>query len=241
MKIFTSVAQMKLAHLVQGQLVRTLGYFIRDDGGQGLYYIDPAYEEVDDLSDHELANGAFAVLQHNNLFNVLQYGANSVLNSAPNFEAARDDAPSDSPVFVPEGTYEITGTVTGNFFSIGPVTIDTGTVNIIRDLMVSAPSVPNLQDGDYTLLITDAEQTIHKASGDAGETVTIPSNASVAFPLGTMICFQNEGGDDLSIAINSDTLTGNDGIPGTKTLGDEQTAVAHKLTATTWKYSASDA
>jgi len=104
------------------------------------------------------------------------------------------------------------------------------------------PSVSelNVQNGNYTLLITDKGKTIQKESGGAGETITIPANASVAFPLGTMIGISNDGTGDLSVAITTDVLEGTDGATGTRTLGDHHEAVIRKMTATKWKYVASD-
>lgn len=115
-------------------------------------------------------------------------------------------------------------------------TDDTGVDQVID------PSVStiNEQNGSYTLLISDKGKTIHKASGGAGETYTVPANASVAYATGTLIAFQNDGGGDLTIAITTDTLTGTDGATGSRTLGDNHTAVIQKMTATTWKYAASD-
>jgi hypothetical protein len=101
-------------------------------------------------------------------------------------------------------------------------------------------SALNTQNVNYTLVMGDIGKTIHKASGGAGETITIPANASVAFPIGTMISISNEGGGDLSVAITTDTMTGTDGTTGTKTLGNNHVAVIQKMTATTWKYAASD-
>lgn len=97
----------------------------------------------------------------------------------------------------------------------------------------------NVQNANYTLALTDAAKTVRKESGGAGETYTIPANASVAFPIGTIIEIQNDGGGDLSIAITTDTLeewgTGN---TGTRTLPDNNKAIIEKSTATLWKYSA---
>ena len=94
------------------------------------------------------------------------------------------------------------------------------------------------QNGNYTLLLTDAGRMIYKSSGGAGETITIPANSSVAFPIGTAIEIVNDGGGDLSIAITTDTLeefvTGN---TGTRTLADNGKAVIEKVTATKWKIS----
>jgi len=96
----------------------------------------------------------------------------------------------------------------------------------------------NTQNGNYTLVLADAGKRIYKASGGAGETYTIPANASVAFPVGTIIEMINDGGGDLSIAITSDTLeqlgTSN---TGTRTLGDNGKAVIEKVASTTWKIS----
>lgn len=98
------------------------------------------------------------------------------------------------------------------------------------------PSLINTQDGDYELVLTDASKTIHKASGGAGETITIPANASVAFPLGTLIAIENDGGGTLTVAITSDTLTwSQDNTTGSRTLADGGALVIQKMTATTWK------
>jgi hypothetical protein len=96
----------------------------------------------------------------------------------------------------------------------------------------------NTQNGNYPLVLSDAGKTIRKASGGAGETITIPANSSVAFPIGTIIQIHNDGGGDLSIAITTDTLeqwaTGN---TGTRTLADNNKAVLEKVASTTWKIS----
>lgn len=67
--------------------------------------------------------------------NVLDYGAvgNGVANDTAAFNAAIAAAGSQS-IYVPEGTYLITGTVTGSFFSYGGVTISGGSVVSIVDL-----------------------------------------------------------------------------------------------------------
>lgn len=94
------------------------------------------------------------------------------------------------------------------------------------------------QNGNYTLILGDAGKIIRKASGGAGETITIPANASVAFPIGTVIEIINDGGGNLSIAITTDTLeeyvTGN---TGTRTLADNGKAIIEKVTSTLWKIS----
>lgn len=93
----------------------------------------------------------------------------------------------------------------------------------------------NAQAGNYTLVLTDAGKTIYKASGGAGETITIPANGSVAFPVGTQIDIVNNGGGDLTIAITTDTLSWVvGGAIGSRTLGDHGWAVIKKVAATEW-------
>ena len=93
----------------------------------------------------------------------------------------------------------------------------------------------NTQNGNYTLVLTDAGKTIAKASGGAGETITIPENGSVAFPIGTQIDIVNDGGGDLTIAITTDTLQWVIGkATGSRTLADGGWAVIKKITSTKW-------
>ena len=102
------------------------------------------------------------------------------------------------------------------------------------------PSVSPIEDktANYTLVLADKGKTIRATSGTL--TFTIPANSSVAYPIGTLISFDNDSGNNLTIAITTDTLEGTDGVSGSKTLGDHDTAVIQKVTATKWKYAASD-
>ena len=96
----------------------------------------------------------------------------------------------------------------------------------------------NTQNGNYTLVLADAGKIIRKASGGAGETITIPANSSVAFPIGTVVVIHNDGGGNLSIAITTDTLEEwASGSTGTRTLSDNGKAVLEKATSTLWKIS----
>jgi hypothetical protein len=96
-----------------------------------------------------------------------------------------------------------------------------------------------IKNTSYTLALVDAGTQIYKASGGAGETITIPANASIAFPIGTIIEIVNDGGGDLSIAITTDTLeVFGSGDTGTQTLPDNNKAIIEKVAAALWKYSA---
>ncbi len=106
------------------------------------------------------------------------------------------------------------------------------------DLIAVEPILQNVQNGNYTLVLGDAPKHIYKASGGAGETITIPANASVAFPIGTAIPIVNQGGGDLSIAITSDVMQlEGAGTTGTRTLADDGIATILKVTATLWMIS----
>jgi hypothetical protein len=97
----------------------------------------------------------------------------------------------------------------------------------------------NPQTGNYTLVLADAGKEIYHASGaGAGDTYTIPANASVAFPVGTVIVITNDASDTLAIAITSDTLvlTGTTST-GSRTLGQNGQATISKKTSTRWHIS----
>jgi hypothetical protein len=98
----------------------------------------------------------------------------------------------------------------------------------------------NEQNGNYTFVLSDANNIVAKLSGGAGETYTIPANASVPFPVGTIIAVSNDGGDDLTIVITTDTLEGTDGTTGSRTLTNNNTATLEKLTTTKWRYTSTD-
>ena len=99
----------------------------------------------------------------------------------------------------------------------------------------------NSQSAAYTLVLTDAGKHIYHPVGDANaRTYTIPANASVAYPIGTVISFINMTSQVVSIAITSDTMYfSSAGTTGTRSLAIYGSATAIKITATTWLISGS--
>ena len=94
----------------------------------------------------------------------------------------------------------------------------------------------NSQSTNYTLVLADAGKTIlHPISDNSARTFTIPSNASVAYPVGTVVIFVNLV-NTLTIAINSDTLylASGSGTAGSRSLASFGVASALKVAATTW-------
>jgi hypothetical protein len=66
-------------------------------------------------------------------------------------------------------------------------------------------------------------------------TYTIPANASVAYPVGTVLTITNIFAGNLSIAITTDTLTlAGTTTTGTRTLAQNGIATALKVTSTSW-------
>ena len=90
----------------------------------------------------------------------------------------------------------------------------------------------NSGSGTYTIIAGDAGKHIYTS---ATRTVTIPSNASVAFPIGTTIAFISGSGATTTIAITSDTLRlAGTGATGSKTLSPFGMATAVKILSTSW-------
>lgn len=85
--------------------------------------------------------------------------------------------------------------------------------------------------GGLTLALTDAGGVIRLTSGN----LTIPANASIAFPVGTTIVVANRSGAARTIAITTDTLyLAGVGTTGTRTLADFGVATLIKDTSTQW-------
>lgn len=111
-------------------------------------------------------------------------------------------------------------------FSEGGTAYDVGYRNIPQ----------NSQSVNYTAVLADAgKHILHPNGGGAGDTFTIPANASVAYDIGTVITFVNRDSNAVSIAINTDTLIlAGTTTTGTRTLAQNGIATAIKVEATTW-------
>jgi hypothetical protein len=96
----------------------------------------------------------------------------------------------------------------------------------------------NDQTTTYGIVLTDAGKHIHKG-GTGAFTVTIPANASVAFPIGSAITFINSAASGaMTIAITTDTMRlAGAGTTGSRTLAAYGVATAVKVTSTLWQIS----
>lgn len=119
----------------------------------------------------------------------------------------------------------------------------TGTLSDQTDLQAAldakAPAgIPqNSQSAAYTLVLSDANKHIlHPSADTTARTMTIPANASVAFPVGTAVTFVNQDAAGvMTIAITTDTMRlAGAGTTGSRTLAANGMATALKITSTEW-------
>jgi hypothetical protein len=88
----------------------------------------------------------------------------------------------------------------------------------------------------YTLALTDSGKHISITTGG----IVIPSNASIAFPIGTAIVLFNNSGSTQAITITTDTLRlAGSASTGSRTLAAYGLATCVKVAATTWVVSGS--
>lgn len=124
---------------------------------------------------------------------------------ATNAAVAASYAPLASPA--------LTGAPTSGGFEIG-----------FRDLPT------NTQGGVYTLALTDRGEAV-LASGN----ITVPANASIAFPVTSAVTIVNNLATTITIAITTDTMTQAGGTnTGTRTLAANGIATLYKKAATSW-------
>ena len=127
--------------------------------------------------------------------------------------------------------FVVTGTgvnVTGNITAIAATATTSGTAASVGYIGMPQQSKAT----SYTTVIGDAGKHVYVT---ATATITIDSNANVAYPIGTSIMFIANTGATATIAINSDTLTlVGTGTTGSRTLAPFGMATAVKVTNTIW-------
>jgi hypothetical protein len=90
---------------------------------------------------------------------------------------------------------------------------------------------------NYTTVLTDAQKhLLHPSADTTARTFTIAANASVAYPIGTMITFVNQNAAGIvTIAITSDTMRlAGAGTTGNRTLAANGICTVLKITTTEW-------
>jgi hypothetical protein len=129
-------------------------------------------------------------------------------------------------------TINTSTSVTGTFAVGQPLTgTGVGTNAVITNVSGTSPN--------FTLTMSVANSAAVSGALTAGPALTIPANAVVPYPIGTVLTFFNDAGVAISagIAINSDTLAwANAGtsLSGTRILPRYGFATATKVTSTKW-------
>jgi hypothetical protein len=138
------------------------------------------------------------------------------------------------------------GTVTNGVYTTGNQTIAgdktfSGTTALaatstINGAVIGFRDVPvTIQNATYSFALADAGKAFGKDNTTA-YTYTIPANASVAFPVGTVITvFNNNATSNITVAITTDTLR----LAGTTTTGSRTVApfalcTLFKVSSTVW-------
>lgn len=152
---------------------------------------------------------------------------NDANSSATTWLSVSRSANTATTIAVTGNTISLTGS-TQLAFS-GPL----NTPNSLAD-EVGFKGVPqNDQSGNYTCVLLDAG--LHIKQNTSSSTITIPANASVAYPIGTVLTFYNNSAGNISIAITSDTLLlAGTASTGTRTLAAVGLATALKVASTAW-------
>jgi hypothetical protein len=110
--------------------------------------------------------------------------------------------------------------------------VATDTWELAGDLEGAAALLLNNQTGTaYTLVLADAPKCV-TMNNAAANTLTIPANASVAFPVGTVVTVMQLGVGQTTIAITTDTL--NNPALTAKLRARYSVASLTKITATSW-------
>ena len=95
----------------------------------------------------------------------------------------------------------------------------------------------NSRSAAYTTVLSDSgKHILHPSADTTARTITIDSNANVAYAIGTAITFINQNAAGaLTIAITSDTMRlAGAGTTGDRTLAANGVATAVKITSTEW-------
>ena len=121
------------------------------------------------------------------------------------------------------------GTASNTSFDANNTVTDTGTISAASPGFRGIPQ--NSQTASYTLTLTDAGKHISITTGG----VIVPSNGSVAFPVGTTVVLFNNSSSSQNVTITTDTLRwAGTTSTGTRTLAAYSLATLIKVASTTW-------
>jgi hypothetical protein len=95
---------------------------------------------------------------------------------------------------------------------------------------------PTILNADYTLVLSDAGFSF--IFHTSAKTLTIPANASVAYPIGTEVTVANRSAGNITIAITTDTLLlSGSGTTGSRTIASNTMVKLLKTDSNVWMIS----
>jgi hypothetical protein len=165
-------------------------------------------------------------------------GSNTVSGTTAQFNAALSDGDfatlAGSETFTNKTLTSPTingGTIASATINASNTVNDTGTIAAASPGFRGVPSSAQTQGAAITLALTDAGKSVQNTLGGW----TIPANASVAFPVGTIIELFNNSGSSQTVAITSDTLRlAGTASTGSRTIAQYGSATIVKRTSTMW-------
>ena len=131
-------------------------------------------------------------------------------------------------------TANVSGTL-GNLTVTNNVSVGGNITANVSGFSIGYRDLPQVTAGNVTLALTDASKHFYANTGTP-TTITVPSNANVAFPLGTTIVVINKGLGNISVAKQVEVgmyLAGNS-TSATRTLTSYGMATLVKTETNVW-------
>ena len=180
-------------------------------------------------------NGATIVAaEHNANFTAVKNFVDA-LSAGTNFDAGAigsEDIASSAIIEAKIATGAVTSTKIASSITLTTPNIGAATATSLNSAgtVISHPAT-NSRTTAYTLALTD-DGLFVEANSTSNFTITVPTNAAVAFPLGTQITFIQVNTGQLTIA--GDTGVTVNGTPGLKLRAQWSGAVLIKRATDTW-------
>jgi hypothetical protein len=95
-------------------------------------------------------------------------------------------------------------------------------------------STPTFTTNAYTVVLTDKDKWLELSNGATAGTLRIPTDASVAFPIGTQLNLLQTGAGQITIAATTPGTTTVNGTPGLNLRGQWSSATIIKRAANSW-------
>jgi hypothetical protein len=146
----------------------------------------------------------------------------NVIGTAPIVEAA------NAVTFDISGLSELTA---ANMSGSDTFLIDDGDGGTNKKITFSSIG-PDIKESNNSPSTLDHGNRMYINSGSIEDTVTIPANASIAYPIGTQFGFGTTGSAAIVVAVTSDTLTSLDSLKQVRAAGGGAYLV--KVAATEW-------